>query len=86
MNFKPMGDRVLISPINESISGKIILTDTEDLGQKKGTVVALPENKEDSLGVKVGDTVLFENVGVDMTLEGKDYKLIHIEYIQGILS
>ena len=87
MNFKPMGKRILLELEKETLSGSIIIPEeVESLSQRYGTVVALPGDEEITSKLKVGDKVMFEHVGVEMVLEGKDYKLIHIEYIQGLLS
>jgi len=88
MNFKPIGKRVLIEVLKETISGSIILPelDHSDMPQRTGTVVALQNDIDLNVELKVGDKIMFENMGVDVTLDGKDYKLVHQEYIQGLVS
>ena len=89
IKFKPLGDRVLLTVLKETTSGLIVIPDgidACDLPQRKGRVeaVSINDNELNSI-LKVGDHVMFQNMGVDVTLDGVDYKLVHLEYIQGIL-
>jgi co-chaperonin GroES (HSP10) len=87
MNFKPMGQRILLSVAQESMQGGIIIpAEVESLDQRYATVVALPEDESINSQLKIGDKVMCEDIGVDVDLDGKNYKLVHIEYIQGLIS
>lgn len=85
MQVKPLGDRVLVQPIEESeatISG-IILPDTVDKEKpEKGEIIAVgPGKYEDGhivpLAVKVGDKVLFKKYSPDEIKVGdKEYLIL----------
>jgi co-chaperonin GroES (HSP10) len=87
VKFLPFGGRILIEVLKETISGSIILPelDHSDMPQRTGYVVALPRDNEVTSFLEVGNKVMFENMGVEVTLDGKDYKLIHKEYLQGLV-
>lgn len=85
IQFKPMGKRVLLEEINTVSAGGIIIPDeVETVTQRRGKIVAMPEDSEVHKELKMGDIVFYERIAVDMALEGKDYKLVHLEYIQGL--
>lgn len=88
MDFKPKGKRVLLSLLDETAGGIIIPEDVRalDLPQRKGEIVALPEDEAITSELAIGDKVLFENIGVDVSLEGESYKLVHIEYLHCIIN
>ena len=88
MKFIPSGDRVLVEVLNESVGGIILPDDLcrEDLPQRKGRVVALPKSDVVTSELKVGETIFFENIGIDIKLDGKSYRLIHISYIMYVIN
>jgi len=67
----PLGDRILVKPLNseEKTKGGIILPDTAQEKPQQGKVVAvgkgklLDDGKVKELEVKVGDTVLYGRYG-----------------------
>jgi len=83
MNIKPLGDKLLIEPLEEEKTTKsgIVLPDTAEKGKPiQGKVVAVGPGKLNDKGeripmsVKVGDTVLFKKYGPDeMEIDGKKY-------------
>jgi|SRR3989344_651208 len=87
LKVKPLGDRVLISEIEEKdgermSKGGIIIPETvsEDKGAKKGKVVAVGEGRyEDGkripVSVSVGDTVLFQ-WGDQVKISGEEYHIV----------
>lgn len=85
MQVKPLGDRVLVQPIEESeatISG-IILPDTVDKEKpEKGEIIAVgPGKYEDGavvpMSVKVGNKVLFKKYSPDEIKVGdKEYLIL----------
>ncbi len=87
MNFTPKGERVLIELQQESVGGIYIPDEIrmQDMPQRKGEVVALPKDEAIASELKVKDIVLFENIGIDMVLDGKDYKLVHICYLHCVI-
>ena len=69
-NVKPLGDRVLVQPLEEKEvkKGGIIIPDTAKKKPQEGTVAAvgtgkLDDNGEKIVTVKVGDKVLISKYG-----------------------
>ncbi|MFO7822105.1 MAG: co-chaperone GroES [Lentisphaeria bacterium] len=94
-NIKPLGDRVLVEPVEEAESeqGGIIIPDTAQEKQQSATVVALGTGKTDDEGKKVpfevkkGDTVLTSKYGgTEISMEGKDYKILSASDILAVLD
>ena len=80
LNIKPLADRVVIIPLEaetKTASG-IIIPDTAKEKPQKGTVAAVgPGTKDESLTLKVGDTVLYgKYAGTDFKLDGTDYLIM----------
>ena len=80
LNLKPLGDRVVVEPIEqeEMTASGIILPETAKEKPQKGTVIAAgPDARDDSgkriaLDVNVGDIVLFAKyAGTEYKLDGK---------------
>jgi chaperonin GroES len=80
MKLKPLGNRVVIEPIEqeEMTAGGIVLPETAKEKPQKGTVIATgPGERDDDgkhieLDVKEGDTVLFAKyAGTEIKIEGK---------------
>ncbi|MGA2138054.1 MAG: co-chaperone GroES [Verrucomicrobiia bacterium] len=95
MNVKPLGDRVLVQPVEESEvkKGGIIIPDTAKEKPQEGKVVALGTGKRDDDGklipftVKKGDRVLISKYGgTEIKIDGKDYLIMREEDILGILE
>jgi chaperonin GroES len=85
LNVKPLGDRVLIEPVEEKAAkkGDIVIPDTAKEKPQEGIVRALGTGKTDDDGkkvpfeVKVGDRVLVSKYGgTEIKIEGKEYKLL----------
>ena len=75
---KPLGDRVLVRPVDEAeqVKGGIIIPDTAKEKPQRGEVVAVGDGKADdsgnkiALSVKSGDTVLYgKYAGTEIRLE-----------------
>jgi len=82
MNFKPIGDRVLIDPdYSKTPTGIFLPVDTKKSSHRRfhGVVKAVPSHEEGDL--EVGDTVLFDNYGEEIEWEGKALLLLHPDYI-----
>jgi chaperonin GroES len=80
LNLKPLGNRVLVEPIdeNEITAGGIVLPETAKEKPQKGTVLSVGPGDRDEDGeripmdVKVGDTVLFQKYGgTEIKIDGK---------------
>jgi chaperonin GroES len=95
INLKPLGDRVLVEPIEEKETkkGGIIIPDTAKEKPTEGVVRALGTGKTDDKGekvafeVKVGDRVLVSKYGgTEVKLDGKEYKLLNSDDLLAIIN
>jgi len=94
LNIKPLGDRVLVEPIEEKETkkGGIIIPDSAKEKPQEGKVIALGTGKLDDNGkripfeVKVGDRVLVSKYGgTEVKLHDKEYKLLSSDDILAII-
>lgn len=87
--IKPLGDRVVITPTpaEEKTASGIIIPDTAKEKPQEGTVVAIPDETEDTkITVKVGDRVLYGKYsGTEITLNNKEYLIMHESDILAII-
>ncbi len=95
MNVKPLGDRVLVQPLeqDEVKKGGIIIPDTAKEKPQEGKVVALGTGKRDDDGklvpftVKKGDRVLISKYGgTEIKIDDKDYLIMREEDILGVIE
>jgi chaperonin GroES len=95
VNVKPLGDRVLVKPIepSEVKKGGIIIPDTAKEKPQEGEVVALGTGKRDEEGkliaftVKKGDTVLIPKYGgTEIKIDDHNYLIMREEDILGIVG
>jgi chaperonin GroES len=95
INLKPLGDRVLVEPVEEKETkkGGIIIPDTAKEKPTEGVVRALGTGKTDDNGkkipfeVKVGDRVLVSKYGgSEIKLDGKEYKILTSDDILGVID
>lgn len=95
IKIKPLGDRVLVQPIEEKevIKDGIYIPDSAKEKPQEAKVVALGTGKTDDDGkkvpfeVKVGDTVLMSKYGgTEVKIEGKEYKLLNQSDILAIVG
>ncbi len=87
MKVKPLGNRVLVKQLSseEVTKSGIVLPDTADKEKKaQGKIVELGNGEEvKTLGLKVGDTVVFGKYAgeeVEMEEDGKkiEYKILYV--------
>jgi len=80
ISLKPLGDRVVVEPIeqDETTAGGIILPETAKEKPQRGTVVATGPGARDDQGKRIaldvnqGDVVLFAKyAGTEFKVEGK---------------
>ena len=86
MNLKPLGDRLIVLPLEEEqlTSAGIVLPDTALERPQRGTVVAAgPGERSRETGdvipmdVAEGDTVVFSKYGgTEIKIEGDDYLIL----------
>jgi chaperonin GroES len=95
LNFKPLGDRILVEPAEEKEvkKGGIIIPETAKEKPQEGIVRVLGTGKTDDDGkkvafeVKVGDRVLVSKYGgTEIKIEGKEYKLLSSDDILAIVG
>jgi len=86
LKIKPLGDHVLVEPIeeNEVKKGGIIIPDTAKEKPTEGIVRAVGPGKKDDDGktipieVKEGDRVLITKYGgTEVKLDSKEYKILN---------
>ncbi|MDP8234049.1 MAG: co-chaperone GroES [Candidatus Saelkia tenebricola] len=95
MKVKPLGDRILVEPMEaeEKTKGGIVLPDTAQEKPQQGNVVAVGQGKTletgevKALEVKVGDKVLYgKYAGTEVTVEGEEYLIIREDDILAIVT
>jgi len=95
VKIKPLGDRVLVEPVEEKETSKggIIIPDSAKEKPQEAKVIALGTGKRDDDGkiipfeVKVGDIVLTSKYGgTDVKLDDKTYKILSSSDILGIVG
>ena len=95
INVRPLGDRVLVQPIEEQETkkGGIIIPDTAKEKPQEGKVVALGTGKIDDDGKKVEFTVKEGNKvlickygGTEIKLDGESYLIMREDDILGIIG
>ncbi|MBX3746186.1 MAG: co-chaperone GroES [Verrucomicrobiae bacterium] len=95
LNVKPLGDRVLVEPVEEKEvkKGGIIIPDSAKEKPMEAVVRALGTGKVDDNGkkvpfeVKVNDRVLISKYGgTEIKLDGKEYKILGADDILAILE
>src|SRR5271170_4817160 len=93
--FRPLGDRVLVQPLEEGEvkKGGIIIPDTAKEKPQEAKVIAIGTGKIDDEGkkkpfeVKVGDRVLISKYGgTEIKIDGTAYQVLREDDILGILA
>lgn len=77
MRVKPIGERLLIKPIEEELksAGGIVLPEKAKEKSQKAEVVEI--GSSDEISVKVGDKVIFAKYsGNEIKIDDKDYVII----------
>jgi chaperonin GroES len=86
MNFKPLGDRLLVKAVEESntTASGIIIPDNAKEKPNRAEVVAIGSEVED---VKVGDNVVYgKYAGTELVLEGSEYMVLELSDVLGVIS
>ncbi len=95
MAIQPLGDRVLIKPLEaqEKTKGGIVLPDTAKEKPQEGKVIAVGKGRVSDDGklipleVKAGDKVLYGKYsGTEITVEGDEYLIVKDEDILAIVK
>ena len=94
-NVRPLGDRVLVQPLEEQEmkKGGIIIPDTAKEKPQEGKVVALgtgkvnDEGKKVDFTVKKGDRVLISKYGgTEIKIDGEQFLIMREDDILGIIG
>ena len=96
-NVRPLGDRILVEPVeekeNKGKKGVIIIPDIAKEKSMESLVVAVGTGKTDDNGrkvpfeVKKGDRVLVSKYGgTEIKLDGKDYKILNGDDILAVIE
>jgi len=95
VKIRPLGDRVLVKPIEETEvkKGGIIIPDTAKEKPQEAEVVAIGTGKHDDHGkkieftVKKGDKVIISKYGgTEVKLDGHQYLILREDDILGIIG
>jgi len=95
MNLKPLGDRVIVKPMEaeEKTKGGIILPDTAKEKPIEGTIVAVgpgrvsDDGKVIKMEVKAGDKVLYGKYsGTEVTVDGEEYLIMRESDVFAIIG
>jgi len=95
MKIKPLGDRVLVEPLeqDEVKKGGIIIPDSAKEKPQEGKVIAVGTGKRDDDGkiipfnVKKGDTVLMPKYGgTEVKIDDKEYQIVREDDILGVIG
>ena len=86
MNLKPLGDRLIVEPLEEeqTTAGGIVLPDTAQEKPQRGRVLAVGPGARNSetgeriaMDVAEGDTVVYSKYGgTEITVEGEDLLIL----------
>ena len=95
MKVRPLGDRVIVKPIEEKETkrGNIIIPETAKEKPQQGEIIAAGKGKmtEDGkllpMDVKVGDRVLYGKYsGTEIKIDDKEHLIMHQDDILGIIE
>ena len=96
MKIRPLQDRVMVKRLEngvEKTKGGIIIPDTAKQKPEQGKIVAVGKCKVNddgkliSVGVKVGDTILFGKYsGSEVELDGEEHLIMREEDILGVVE
>ena len=95
MTIKPLGDRVLVKPVEEEeqVRGGIIIPDTAKEKPQQGEIIAVGPGKttEDgnaiSMNVKAGQIVMYgKYAGTDVKIDGAEYLIMSESDVFGVIE
>ncbi|HSF82637.1 MAG TPA: co-chaperone GroES [Anaerolineales bacterium] len=95
MNLKPLGNRVVVEPVEqeEVTSGGIVLPETAKEKPQKGKVLSIGPGERDEDGKRIpldvapGDTVLFAKyAGTEIKVDGKKLLILKESDILAIVA
>lgn len=95
MNLKPLGDRLVVKPLEqeEEKKGGIIIPDTAKEKPEKGEVLAIGPGKllengqRAALEVKKGDKIIFQKYGGhELKIDGQELMILREEDVMAVVA
>ncbi len=95
VNIKPMADRVVIEPLEETeeMRGGLYIPDTAKEKPQQGTVIAVGPGRRSEQGelieveLKEGDRILYGKYsGTEVTVDGNEYLIVRESDVLAILG
>ena len=90
MNLKPLGDRVIVKPLEEEevTAAGIVLPDTAKEKKAEGQVIAVGNGEKIvKLGLKKGDKVLYgKYAGEEVKIGKEEYKILGHEDVLAVVE
>jgi chaperonin GroES len=90
IGIKPLGERVVIQPLEEEsrTDSGLYIPDTAKEKPQTGVVVAIGEGSEETpITVKIGEKVLFPKyTGTDIKMGNVDYIIMDFEKVLAVLK
>jgi chaperonin GroES len=89
MSFKPLGQRVLVQRVEEDqkTASGIIIPDNAKEKPLTGKVEAVSKEVAEEGEINAGDTVVFAKYGgTEIKLDGKEYLVMNLDDVLGVLS
>jgi chaperonin GroES len=91
MNIKPLGDRILVKPLEQEETTKsgIVLPDTIEKERKaQGEVIAVGEGEKiQKLNLKPGDKVLYgKYAGDEVEVDKVEYKILKDDEVLAVMN
>ena len=86
MNFKPLGDRLLVERIEEmsTTASGIIIPDNAKDKPSQGKVVAIGSEVEE---ISVGDTIVFgKYAGTEVKIEDEEFLIMREDDVLGVIE
>lgn len=89
MGFKPLGQRVLVERVEEEkkTASGIIIPDNVKEKPLSGKVISISDEVAEEKKVHEGDTVVFAKYsGTEIKIDGKEYLVMNLDDVLGILK
>ena len=86
MNFKPLGDRLLVESVEESntTASGIIIPDNAKEKPNHAKVIAIGDKVDN---IVVGDTIVYTKYsGTNLSLNQKEYIILELSDVLGVIS
>ena len=88
MKIKPLGDRILVKPVEgEAVTkGGLVIPQTAQEKTTEGVVVAVGDDK-DVIKVKLKDKVMYDKyAGTEVKIDGKDHLIVKMDDILAVIE